>query len=1387
MAKQSAQEFIQGVFSPMVAVLCSSEAEDLCKKNNLSFVELLQPFCQSVEVTVKPPTGTQAPVAAKLRLAIRDLHNPVPHLAASKKLLNDSVANVQPDLDNRSSLTSIKVGCYSLQVSSSTPWFNSYRDVFFQVMPPLEHDFTRHFLACIFVVASSQPSPQEEIQRLAQSQHHCQLNGSHHSRWFFPHVLKYYVLLHDVAQGDLTKAEALYQSMTNLYGSSCCHLLQVNSVLLEDTYSTLPDLWSPFLSQHIGTKSEVSSRLTSTSTAQDDDLFQQGGQGTTEVGMRSNSGVHHPLLSSGDSPSPTMDMQPLSTSEKRRQPGVLLGACLSQSDRERVTVFLQDFCAHSLVPYAEEQMRLLNDQVTNKKGIHRSFMNVKKLFAGSKTGPQGPHAAVNSVVYSQDAPELQVRRLGDLAFLFQLYEFAYHAYHSAKRDFSSDSAWLHFAGAQEMAALAAFMAGISVQRPFPMRYMDSAIDLYLNTCKLPQLATRAALLSTECLRQLGQHSSVAAQLIRLTSEDSDLRSALLLEQAAYCFLLHQSASSTNPSPLPSVRKYAFHAVLAGHRYSKAGHRKHSLRSYREALQVYHGRNWSLAEDHINFTIGRQSLFLKLLQGAHEAFHCLLSKHSEQSPTQQLLFLREFLLVLKMLREGDNEMAPVLLPLPEVNAVATRVHLGSIASEDFSGHLPTWIKLEEQASAVASGGSPPIAFRPQLNLLDNKTDNSYRPLAVVNEPITVELELQNTLQIPLHLSKAHLLWSFVPCGDSNIISNDITSKSVEEANCIVSTEVVDEILFESGKKNKVLLCLTPRKTGDLHITGFAYRVGLSPNQLDTTSDLSPLPTPVLGQQLLSLRGPKLKNPKQAKNGQLYAPDWRLHPTVVAAMPRLRVSFSHLPTQLLCGEVQRSTLYLSNEKDCPGLSSLLIASPTPELFCLGSGDEEHACTEDSGVSYCEKPLPPGKSAAVLAQRAEVCHVCIPPPQAMKIAGGESVSLPFWIRGPDTSGRHVLRLLFYYEGVGEKSKFMHRVLYYSIHFTTLPSLSLQASAWQSISAGPGSVPDGALVSLQANNDSEVNSVYNVDLSLLQVTCVSKVWSLAALSTHLKPGIATVKPQETKNIVMKVVPFNLKLGQDDTAVVSQLPLTRIQMESARTPCLDFCWRSSAELPLFNQNSPPFPKIVASDESGASDHPISITLAVIWKAAVDRDGQVCVVMGQQHLNLHDFHVIYSSTPGQKVDSRLTVPVYPNIGLIAPTFQYVRCTLMHPAHVKHDFASTRLLLISVNLVVHNPSFRAVTVQAEPAVRTPPPVVAMSPVSTPELVATDVGGFSWATRVRRLSAVRSRDTVALTFTAAFSSPGTYNMASLEVTVFTSEGQKSHEVLCPSLMVVQQQGL
>ena len=88
-------------------------------------------------------------------------------------------------------------------------------------------------------------------------------------------------------------------------------------------------------------------------------------------------------------------------------------------------------------------------------------------------------------------------------------------------------------------------------------YMEDSITKYLTLCQSPEFAVRATLFDGLCLKQQGMFTEAATSYIRMTNELSDLRSAMLLEQAAYCFLL-----SSPPSP----RKYGFHIVLAGYRY-----------------------------------------------------------------------------------------------------------------------------------------------------------------------------------------------------------------------------------------------------------------------------------------------------------------------------------------------------------------------------------------------------------------------------------------------------------------------------------------------------------------------------------------------------------------------------------------------------------------------------------------------------------------------------------------------------------------------------------------------------------------------------------------------------------------------------------------------------
>jgi hypothetical protein len=43
--------------------------------------------------------------------------------------------------------------------------------------------------------------------------------------------------------------------------------------------------------------------------------------------------------------------------------------------------------------------------------------------------------------------------------------------------------------------------------------------------------------------------------------------------------------AAKPNMAPLIRKYAFHMILAGHRFGKSGQKRHASRAYQLALQV----------------------------------------------------------------------------------------------------------------------------------------------------------------------------------------------------------------------------------------------------------------------------------------------------------------------------------------------------------------------------------------------------------------------------------------------------------------------------------------------------------------------------------------------------------------------------------------------------------------------------------------------------------------------------------------------------------------------------------------------------------------------------------------------------------------------------------
>ncbi|CAH8531207.1 unnamed protein product [Schistosoma turkestanicum] len=290
----------------------------------------------------------------------------------------------------------------------------------------------------------------------------------------------------------------------------------------------------------------------------------------------------------------------------------------------------------------------------------------------------------STIVYSYDSPESQMRRLADLAFLFQQYEVAYQTYNVLKRDFQNDSSWLHYAGAQEMSALSVYLQGGTSQRQYPYHFMDSAVTTYLQSHLSLELALRSTLLNFEALCSRGLYNEAAMALIRLTSDEDDLISGLLIEQIAYCVLSLKR---------PMLRKFAFRMALAAHRYSRAKQPYLAIRSYKLAMPIVMGHGWSLLEDHINFSVGKQAYLIGDLTASSKTLAETLNSSSRQSAERQLLFVKEYLSVLTNLlllsSSSSNKCDTVSLkqqslpefPLPIIDLRHFKIMIGKPSQQE----------------------------------------------------------------------------------------------------------------------------------------------------------------------------------------------------------------------------------------------------------------------------------------------------------------------------------------------------------------------------------------------------------------------------------------------------------------------------------------------------------------------------------------------------------------------------------------------------------------------------------------------------------------------------------------------------------------------------------
>ncbi|KAG3294023.1 trafficking protein particle complex subunit 8 isoform X4 [Ictidomys tridecemlineatus] len=1456
---QSVQELIPDSFVPCVAALCSDEAERLTRLNHLSFAELLKPFSRlTSEVHMRDPNN-QLHIIKNLKIAVSNIITQPPQPGAIRKLLNDVVSGSQPaeglvanvitagDYDLNISDRSIKasVPWYSnwkdtlmeLKESSlytaTTPWFESYRETFLQSMPASDHEFLNHYLACMLVASSNEVEPMEQFSKLSQEQHRIQHNNDYsYPKWFIPNTLKYYVLLHDVSAGDEQRAESIYEEMKQKYGTQGCYLLKINSrTSNRASDEQIPDPWSQYLQkssiQNQESYEDGPCTITSNKNSDSNLLSLDGLDNEVKVDGLPNNFRAHPLqLDQSSDPSNSIDgpdhVKSASSlhETKKANTGIIHGACLTLTDHDRIRQFIQEFTFRGLLPHIEKTIRQLNDQLISRKGLSRSlFSATKKWFSGSKVPEKSINELKNTsgLLYPPEAPELQIRKMADLCFLVQHYDLAYSCYHTAKKDFLNDQAMLYAAGALEMAAVSAFLQP-GAPRPYPAHYMDTAIQTYRDICKNMVLAERCVLLSAEILKSQSKYSEAAALLIRLTSEDSDLRSALLLEQAAHCFINMKS---------PMVRKYAFHMILAGHRFSKAGQKKHALRCYCQAMQVYKGKGWSLAEDHINFTIGRQSYTLRQLDNAVSAFRHILINESKQSAVQQGAFLREYLYVYKNVSQLSPDGPLPQLPLPYINSSATRVFFGhdrrpadgekqaathvSLDQEYDSESSQQWRELEEQVVAVVNKGIIPSSFYPTQYCLNSYSDNSRFPLAVVEEPITVEVAFRNPLKVPLLLTDLSLLWKFQPKDFSGKDNEEVKELITGEPE-MIGTEVISEFLINSEESKVARLKLFPHHIGELHILGVVYNLGTIQGSM-TVDGIGALPgchtgkhslsMSVRGRQDLEIQGPRLNNTKEEKTSIKYGPDRRLDPIITEEMPLLEVFFIHFPTGLLCGEIRKAYVEFVNVSKCP-LTALKVVSKRPEFFTFGgntavltplSPSASENCSAYKTVvtdstSVCTALISSASSVDFgigIGSQPEV--IPVPLPDTVLLPGA-SVQLPMWLRGPDEEGVHEINFLFYYESVKKQPKIRHRILRHTAVICTSRSLNVRATVCRSNSLEDEEGRGGNMlvfVDVENTNTSEAGVK---EFHIVQVSSSSKHWKLQNSVNLTENKEAKLASREKGKFCFKAVRCKEKeaaVQSSERYTFADIIFGNEQIISSASPCADFFYRSlSSEL-----KKPQAQLSLHTEKHSIEDavrliqkcSEVDLNIIILWKAYVVEDSKQLILEGQHHVILRTIGKEAFSYPQKQelpemellkffrpentaVSSRPSVDQLSNL---------IKTSLHYPESFNHPFHQKSLCLVPVTLLLSNCSKADVDVIVDLRHKT----------TSPEALEIH-GSFTWLGQTQYKLQLKSQEIHSLQLKACFVHTGVYNLGtprvfaklSDQVTVFETSQQNS----MPALIII-----
>ncbi|KAI9364018.1 ER-golgi trafficking TRAPP I complex 85 kDa subunit-domain-containing protein [Zopfochytrium polystomum] len=1041
-------DFITRCLSPLVAVVASQDAEEIAKSKRLpSFVDFLRPFGMRIDgkVHVRDAQGQSSSIEGfALRFAsLSQLEQFEP--AVVKKVLVDSISSnySNPAAVENSSDASEVIRAFSKgSFSSLTPWFMEYRNYICKYTGAAEHETFNHPVAYLFVVSTSNPDPLSAFTALVPP--NSPLPPVFERGFIDPDIpLKHYLLVHDRERAPHIDAETLHIQMKKTFGLSC-HLINVNSSGEQPGDS--PDIWRDHISEIAPLYAASAAELVTASSPR---------PSTASLTLS-------PM--EGELPSVTQLSTPDRTLDHAARLSESFAGIMTDLEIKGVEAFVKEFLVQSILPNMERKVQHWNEQVaSSRRGITGRLFTASRRYFGTQMKPAGSAVeTTNGAVFPHNSPEFIMRRLADYSFMLRDYKFAYGTYDTVKKDFQgNDRALKHFAGVQEMLAICVLFSDGSL-RGNVEALLDSAISNYQNT-NLSLFAARAMMFVFEMLKHREEFSDAPNYLLRLIGDDSNLRSALLLEQSAICFAKHS---------VPMKRKFAFYMVLAAHRFDKSNQKEHAFRCYRAALKMYEGEEWTLAEDNVIFSLGRLSYHLGDTVESFNYFRRLL-RASKQSATQQDSFLREFCHTYKTLSsqlslEQLESLPPAPIPLLDdssINVALLESQNTSLVTKDDE----LWDSMEKDL--VDLGFNEKAGPGKKVARLVKTTRDQGKTVCAVGEPVFISMVLRNPLLIPLEINDVFLQADFIAKAGATDADPAVNPSAIGliqyeyfDVSCIPS------LVLQPLEWRSVQFKLFPKFQGEIMVLGLQYLLA------STVPTFRPF----------KKQGRRLNDTQQQRSVESYAADHSLTLSVTPPMPMLDVVFHSFPEALLSGQVEKAVIEVNN-KGNRGLTNLYMKLSHPSFFAVGTAEMM------DNNSYCdiketqEPTLHRSYGTQNILANTSVVRLQLPSQNGSGevLAAGMTTLIPVWIRG-DRIGKHNFRFLFGYQSEGEADGSSYRQLKCTTACQISPSLRINAFTRPSSSILKEFILGIEIENLQPSTD----------VVLRQVTSLSPMWSICPIS---------------------------------------------------------------------------------------------------------------------------------------------------------------------------------------------------------------------------------------------------------------------------------------------------